>query len=111
MSDLVATFVPQVGESVSVQEEATVSRTILKAEGTRVVMFSFDTGQQLTEHTAAMPVIIQVMSGAMTLEAGGEAHQMRPGDILHMTTRTPHAVTALEPTVMMLTMIDARVKP
>ncbi len=37
---------------VSVQTEATVSRTVMHTEGGNVVLFSFDAGQQLSEHTA-----------------------------------------------------------
>jgi quercetin dioxygenase-like cupin family protein len=44
-----------VASLVEIQQEATVSRTVLKAEGARVVLFSFDAAQVLTEHTAAVP--------------------------------------------------------
>ena len=44
-----------VASLVEIQPEATVSRTVLKAEGARVVLFSFDSAQVLTEHTAAVP--------------------------------------------------------
>ena len=47
---------PDLTNMVSVQPEATVSRTVMHTEGGNVVLFSFDTGQQLSEHTAAMPV-------------------------------------------------------
>ena len=93
---------------VSVQPEATVSRTVLKAEGVRIVMFAFDTGQVLTEHTAAMPVLISVVSGALDITADGRTERLVPGGIIHLDTRLPHAVEALEPTVMALTMLDAR---
>ena len=35
---------------IEVAPDSTVSRTVLKAEGTRVVLFAFDAGQELTEH-------------------------------------------------------------
>lgn len=36
---------PDVASLVEIQPVATVFRTVLKAEGARVVLFSFDTGQ------------------------------------------------------------------
>jgi quercetin dioxygenase-like cupin family protein len=49
---------PDVASLVEIQPVATVSRTVLKAEGARVVLFSFDAGQVLTEHTAAVPALL-----------------------------------------------------
>lgn len=94
--------------AVSVQPESTVSRTVMKAEGVRIVMFAFDTGQVLTEHTAAMPVLISVISGALDITADGRTERLVPGGVIHLETRVPHAVEALEPTIMVLTMLDAR---
>jgi len=47
--------VTDIASLVEIQPEATVSRTVLEAEGARVVLFSFDAGQLLAEHTAAVP--------------------------------------------------------
>lgn len=49
------TFIEDLAELTAIQDDSTVSRTVLKAEGTRCVLFAFDAGQVLTEHTAAMP--------------------------------------------------------
>jgi quercetin dioxygenase-like cupin family protein len=93
---------------VAVAEEATVSRTVLKAEGVRLVLFSFDTGQELSEHTAAMPVLLQVLGGKLSVTAAGRTVQIGPGGLIHFTARLPHSVLALEPTQLLLTMLDPR---
>ena len=100
------TFFPDLKELVSVQPEATVSRTVLKSAGGRVVVFSFDEGQMLTEHTAAMPVFVQVISGSVRITAEGESVELRAGGLVYFPTRLPHEVLALEPTIMSLTMVD-----
>src|SRR4029079_14618985 len=43
-----------VASLVEIQPEATVSRTILQAEGARVVLFSFTAGQGLTAHNGGV---------------------------------------------------------
>src|SRR5665811_2350204 len=58
-----------VSSLVAIQPEATVSRTVLQAEGARVVLFSFDVGQVLTEHTAAVPALLQVLDGHLRISA------------------------------------------
>jgi quercetin dioxygenase-like cupin family protein len=88
---------------VTVQPDATVSRVALQAAGARVVLFAFDAGQELTEHTAAVPVLLQVLSGHLTVTAAGTTFALRPGGLAHFAARLPHAVVAHEPTVLQLT--------
>ena len=61
------TYEPDLGALIDITKDATVSRTALRAEGVRIVLFSFDTGQELTEHSAAMPVLIHLIDGAITV--------------------------------------------
>ena len=93
---------------VEVQPESTVSRTVLTAEGTRIVLIAFDAGQELTEHTAAVPVLLQVLDGHLRITAGGRTVDLLPNGVVHLTARLPHAVVAVEPSRMALTMLDPR---
>lgn len=93
---------------VAVQPEATVSRTVLRAEGVRIVLFAFDAGQVLTEHTAAVPVLLQVLEGHLRVTADGRDVDLRPGGVVHLGTRLPHAVEAVTATKLALVMLDSR---
>ena len=73
------THLPDLGALIETNEDATVSRTALRAEGVRIVLFSFDTGQELTEHTAAMPVLLHLIDGAITVTAGDDTVELLPG--------------------------------
>lgn len=105
------THLPDLTTKVAVQEEATVSRTVLTAEGVRLVLFAFDAGQVLTEHTAAMPVVLQTIRGRLRVTGDGETVELVPGGVVHLDTRVPHTVVALEPSYLLLTMIDSRATP
>lgn len=98
-------FIPDVRKLIKVQDEATVSRTIMQQQGGNVVLFSFDAGQELSEHTAAMPVFVQTISGHLEVTGSGETVDLLPGGLVYFPTRLPHAVKAVEPSIMMLTMI------
>ena len=102
------TAVDDLASQVAVAPESTVSRTVLRAEGARVVLFAFDAGQELSEHTAAVPVLLSVLDGALDVAAAGRTVRLVPGGLLHLATRTPHTVVALGPTRMVLTMLDPR---
>ena len=107
----VMTDLQDVAAMVAVNEGATVSRTVMHAEGVRLVLFSFDTDEYLSEHTAAMPVLLFALEGSLEIEADGRGVVLKPGDVIHFGTRLPHAVRALEPSKLALYMLDKREKP
>lgn len=107
-ADPTMTDVADLTALVEVQTDSTVSRTVLRADGAKIVLFGFDAGQELTEHTAAVPVLLQVMTGHLTVTADGRTVDLRPGGVIHLGARLPHAVKAVEPTRMALTMLAPR---
>ncbi len=105
-----AQYIEDLSSLITVNQQATVSRTVMTNEGARIVLFSFDTNEELSEHTAAMPVLITVLDGALEITASGGTHTLRAGGVITMAAREPHTVLALEPTRMMLAMLDPRAK-
>jgi quercetin dioxygenase-like cupin family protein len=93
--------------SVTIQPGAVVSKVVHRGEGLDVTVFGFDTGEGLTEHTAARPAIVQVLSGALRFTVEDEVVPVVPGTWVHMSEGASHALEALEPTVMLLTMLRA----
>jgi len=104
----VMTYLADLSSLVEVAPDSTVSRTVLKADGARLVLFSFDAGQELSEHTAAMPVLLQVLDGRLTISAAGRSVELLPGGVVHLPARLPHAVLALTASRLLLTMLDPR---
>ena len=92
-------------EAIAYQPGAVVSRTIGKAKGGSVTLFAFDAGQELSEHTAPFDAFVQVLGGAVELTIGGEKVVARKGETVRMPAGIPHAVRALEPFKMVLTMV------
>ena len=60
----IMTDLQDIASMIQINEEATVSRTVMHAEGVRLVLFSFDKDEILSEHTAAMPVILHTSARA-----------------------------------------------
>ena len=82
-----------------------VSRTLAKARGGSITLFAFDAGQELSEHTAPFDAFVQVLDGAVELTIGGERVVARTGETVRMPAGIPHAVRALEPFKMILSMV------
>ncbi len=99
-------FLDIAGE-VEVPAEGTLSRVLYRDDQIRVVVFAFDEGQELTDHTASKPAIVQVVSGRIRLDLDGDPVELGPGSWVRIAAHLTHAVFALEPTVMMLTLLPA----
>ena len=82
-----------------------VSRTLLRTDHGRVVLFGFAEGQELTEHTSTQTALVQVLTGECEFTLAGQPHLLKAGDFLHMPPHLPHAVKATRQFSMLLTLI------
>ena len=98
-------LVESLEDEVAVQAQSTVSKVVVRDGPLRLVMFAFDAGEELTEHTATVPVVLQVLAGAVSVEAGGDQVQLLDGGWLFLEANEPHSVFAEAPTKMLLTMV------
>lgn len=85
-------YIEDLGDMISFQEGSTVSRTVMQKTGGNVVLFSFDTGEELSEHTAAMPVFVQTLKGRLKVTGNGRTVELVPGGLAYFPTRIPHAI-------------------
>lgn len=99
---------PDIPAEVEIPANGALSRVMHSDDQVRVVAFAFDEGQELTEHTATVPAIVQVIRGRMRLTLGAEVTDAGPGAWAHMPANLPHSIFALEPSVMLLTMLKGR---
>jgi quercetin dioxygenase-like cupin family protein len=81
-----------------------VSRTLLRTQTSRVVLFGFAEGQELTEHTSTQEAVVQILSGECEFVLGGESHNLKPGDLVFMPPHLPHSVRATQQFSMLLTL-------
>ena len=88
-----------------VPSDAIVSRQVHADANVKVTLFGFAPGQELSEHTASKPAVIQVISGEGTFGLGGRVVAVGPGSWAHMDAHLPHTVTASTRLVLLLTMI------
>ncbi len=102
---MTVTVISDLAAELTVPEDGTLSRVLYRDDRLRVVGFAFATGQELTEHTSALPVVIQVVRGRLDLVLGEEKTEAVPGSWIRLPARLPHSVRAVEPSVMLRTML------
>ncbi|MBF6558099.1 MAG: cupin domain-containing protein [Acidimicrobiales bacterium] len=95
-----------VTDQVVIQPGSVVSKVIHRDDALNVTVFGFDAAEGLSEHQARQAAVVQVLSGRLRFTVDGEDLDLGPGLWLHMSPGTPHALEALEPTVMLLTLVQ-----
>jgi quercetin dioxygenase-like cupin family protein len=86
-------------------EQGIASRVLARTSGGNVTLFAFDSGQELSEHTAPFDALVIVFEGALDLTIGETSVRATPGTIVRMPANVPHAVSASDPARMLLIML------
>lgn len=98
-------FVADIREQAKVPENGILSQTLQNDNRTKVVLFGFAPGQELSAHTAPYPAILTFLKGEATLRLGADEREAREGTFAHMAPFLEHGIKAKTEVVMLLTMI------
>lgn len=90
---------------VDLQPGGVVSRTIVKKKTGTVTIFAFDADEGLSEHTTPFDALLMSLEGQADVTISGTPHRLDTGDIIKLPAGEPHAVKAISPFKMLLTMI------
>lgn len=101
------TLVEDLASLIAIQPESIVSRTFYRGERFKAILFGFDSGQELSEHTSSHAAIIQIAQGEATVTLGEDRHELRAGSWIHMLPRLKHSIHARTPLIMLLLMFEA----
>ena len=82
-----------------------ISRTLYSDGKLKVILFGFDQGQELSEHTSTMPAIIHILNGEARLPLGDDPIEAKAGSWVHMSPQLRHSIYAKTPLVMLLILI------
>lgn len=77
-------------------------------ETTKIVAFEFDEGQEMPDHAAFHPILVQLLRGRVEFGLPDRTVELLPGEIVHLTAKLRHSVRALEPATLTVTMLLPR---
>lgn len=89
------------------QPNSIVSRQIAKTAGGNVTLFAFDAGQELSEHTAPFDALVHILDGLAEVRISNQTFSLQAGQAIIMPAHQPHALRAVQPFKMLLTMLRA----
>ena len=82
-----------------------LSRTLHEDDKVKAVIFGFGAGQELSEHTASKPAILQFVKGEASLTLGTDSVEATSGTWVHMPAKLPHSVKARTPVILLLLLL------
>jgi quercetin dioxygenase-like cupin family protein len=98
-------WLEDLGAAVEIAPGSIVSKPLQGDGRSKVVLFGFDAGQELSEHTASVPATIQVIEGEALFVLGGVEYEAKAGSFAYMPAQLPHAIRAKTPLKMLLVML------
>lgn len=99
-------FTTELFADLPVSPGATTSRVVVNNPLLRVVAFSMDEGQELTEHSSPRAVVVQVLEGKMTFTVAGETQELTAGDVVYLAPDDKHSLVARSACRFTLVMVD-----
>jgi len=86
--------------------DSILSRTLIHNEDLRVILFQFAPGQELSEHTASKPALLQFLSGSARVTLGEEVKTASANTFIYMQPHLPHSIVAETQVSMLLMMLE-----
>ena len=94
-------------EMIDYQNDAVVSKEIIKKQTGTVTLFAFDEGQGLSEHTAPYDALVYILDGESVITIEGTPFTVKSGQMIIMPAHKPHALQATKKFKMLLVMIKS----
>jgi quercetin dioxygenase-like cupin family protein len=98
-------YVKDLRQQAKVPENGILTQTLQNDERTKVILFGFAPGQELSAHTAPFPATLTFLKGNARLKLGADDQQATEGTFVYMSPNLEHGIKAEDEVVMLLTMI------
>ncbi|MCC7174465.1 MAG: cupin domain-containing protein [Bryobacterales bacterium] len=99
------TYLQDLRAHTRVPENGILSQTLQNDDRSKIVLFGFTAGQELSAHTAPFPATLTVLKGEAALRLGEDEREAAEGTFVYMTPYLEHGIKAKTDLVLLLTMI------
>jgi len=82
-----------------------VSRTLAQNDHLTLTLFAFAAGEGISSHASSGDAMIQVLDGEGQITIGSDQFTVGSGQMIIMPANIPHAVDAIKPFKMLLTVV------
>lgn len=92
-------------EQVAYESGRVVSLTLAQQPGVGMTLFAFDAGEGVSTHAAPGDAMVYVLEGEAQITIDGAPHSVTGGSAIILPAGIPHAVAAVTPFKMLLTVV------
>ena len=92
-------------QQAKVPENGILTQTLQNDDRSKVILFGFAPGQELSAHTAPFPAILTFLKGDALLKLGSDEQPATEGTFVYMRPNLEHGIKAQTDVVVLLTMI------
>jgi quercetin dioxygenase-like cupin family protein len=82
-----------------------VSKTLAQNPAVSLTLFAFAAGEEISTHESSGDALVTALDGRGEITIAGQSYILKAGESILMPAKIPHAVMALEPFKMLLTVI------
>jgi len=90
---------------INYQEGSIVSHGIIGEQSGKVLIFAFDKGQDLSDHTSPYEALAHIIEGEADITIKDDKYHLTEGEAIIMPANTPHAVYPKDKLKMLLVLI------
>ena len=94
-------------DNIEIPQNGILSKTLHQNDHLKVVLFGFAEGEELSEHTASMPAILQLLQGEADLTLGDKSMAAEEGAWIYMPPQLPHSIKAKTPVALLLLLLKS----
>jgi quercetin dioxygenase-like cupin family protein len=94
----------QLKERTPLKEGRVAPTRLFSGHDVRIVHMVLD--EELREHTAPSPILVQVIEGRVRFEVEGQSHELDPGGMIHVAASVPHAVAPVGTARILVVLLD-----
>lgn len=92
-------------ELVAYKEGKVSSLALAQRKGVGLTLFAIDKGEGLNTHSAPGDALANILEGKVEITIDGKPYVAESGQAVVLPARIPHALKALEPFKMLLTVV------
>ena len=85
-------------------EEKVAISLLLETDFSKEIRIVFKKNQVMKDHKAPYPIVVQVLKGSINFGVNNEVKKLNSGDIISLEAKVIHNLTALEDSVVRLTL-------
>lgn len=105
------TYFANIEQEIEIPQKGILSKTLHQTDELKVVMFGFARGEELSEHTASMPAILQILQGQADITLHRDTFRAEPGAWIYMPPHLPHRIRAETPVALLLLLLKSAKTP